>query len=214
MKQAIAGVVSADVQEVTSMVVWPSIAAYAPGRLIGRMASLRWPDVYIFRLGHLLALLSIPLALALYFYRLKPRFGISFGQDPDNPDLPRRAFGIPFYGTCIRLTNRRVIELRNELYLHFFVRVLGIPIPFPRFRFAAEVRSIGLDQFDSIQLVRRSGQEWFDAGDLVFKNGNVEAFRLEGVSRPEAFRHTCLKAHAARVGVCKALAAEQEAVPA
>jgi hypothetical protein len=161
-----------------------------------------------------LALLSIPLALALYFYRLKPRFGISFGRDPGNPDLPQRAFGIPFYGTCIKLTNRRVIELRNELYLHFFVRVFGIPIPFPRFRFAAEVRSIGLDQFDSIQLVRRSGQEWFDAGDLVFKNGNFEAFRLEGVSRPEAFRHTCLKAHAARVGVCKALAAEQEAVPA
>ena len=213
MKQAIAGVAPADVQEVTSMVVWPSIAAYAPGRLIGRMASLRWPDVYIFRLGNLLALMSIPPALALYFYRLKPRFGISFGQDAVNPEQPQRAYGIPFYGTCIKLTNRRVIELRNELYLHFFVRVFGIPVPFPRFRFAAEVRSIGLDQFDSIQLVRRPGQEWFDAGDLVFKNGNVEAFRLGGVSRPEAFRHTCLKAHAARVGVRKALA-EQEPVPA
>ncbi len=214
MKQAIAGVVPADVQEVTSMVVWPSIAAYAPGRVIGRLCALRWPDVYIFRLGNLLALLSIPLALALYFFRLKPQFGISFGQDRDNPDRPQRAYGIPFYGTCIQLTNRRVIELRNEMYLHFFVRVFGLPIPFPRFRFAAEVRSIGLDQFDTVQLVRRPGQEWFDAGDLVFHKGNVESFRLSGVSRPEAFRHTCQKAHAALVGVRKALAAERQAVPA
>ena len=41
------------------------------------------------------------------------------------------------------------------------------------------------------------GQAWYHAGDLVFKLGNVETFRLEGVSRPAAFRETCLKSHLA-----------------
>jgi hypothetical protein len=34
----------------------------------------------------------------------------------------------------------------------------------------------------------------------------VETFRLEGVSRPEAFRSTCMKAHMGYVGVKKAMA--------
>jgi hypothetical protein len=40
----------------------------------------------------------------------------------------------------------------------------------------------------------RPGQEWYPAGDLIFKKGQVETFRLPGVSRPESFRQTCLKA--------------------
>jgi hypothetical protein len=78
MKQPIAGVVPAGVAEVTVMTVWPSIAVYAPARFLGRLFSIRWPDVYIFRLGHLIALMCIPIALALYFLRLAPWFGIRY----------------------------------------------------------------------------------------------------------------------------------------
>jgi hypothetical protein len=34
----------------------------------------------------------------------------------------------------------------------------------------------------------------------------VETFRLEAVSRPDSFRHTCLKSHVSFVGVKQALA--------
>jgi len=75
MKQAIAGVAPPESAEVTVMTVWPSIAAFSSGRFLGRLYSIRWPDVYIFRLGSLLALLSIPYALLLYFCRILPRMG-------------------------------------------------------------------------------------------------------------------------------------------
>ena len=63
MKQPIAGVTPAEWLEATITTVWPSIAAYPSGQLLGRLYSIRWPDIYIFRLGNLLALLSIPYAL-------------------------------------------------------------------------------------------------------------------------------------------------------
>ena len=43
--------------------------------MLGKLFSIRWPDVYIFRLGSLFALLSIPYALLLYFWRLLPSVG-------------------------------------------------------------------------------------------------------------------------------------------
>ena len=52
----------------------------------------------IFTLGNLIALASIPHALALYFYRLLPCM-----------------FGFPWHGGSYKLTNRRVIELCNEV---------------------------------------------------------------------------------------------------
>jgi hypothetical protein len=78
--------------------------------------------------------------------------------------------------------------------------------------FDAVVKSIELDRFDTIEIDCKPGQAWFAAGDLVFKRGDVEAFRLEGVSRPESFRHTCLKSHMSYVGVKQAL--DRTAVPA
>lgn len=75
MKQAIAGVAPAESTEVAVMVVWPSIAAFSSGRFLGRLFGIRWPNVYIFRLGNLLALLSIPYALLLYFWRILPGVG-------------------------------------------------------------------------------------------------------------------------------------------
>lgn len=158
--QPIAGVTPAEIQEATIMTVWPSVAQYALGRALGSLYAIRWPDVYFFRLGNLIALLAIPVALVLFFMRIAP--------------------GI---GTRYRLTNRRIIVERG---------LSGV-----------EDRWVDLDRFDAIDIEVRPGQQWYDAGDLVFRLGNVETFRLPGVSRPAAFRETCLKAHLARVTISR-----------
>jgi hypothetical protein len=51
----------------------------------------------------------------------------------------------------------------------------------------------------------RPGQEWYQAGDLIFRKGAVETLRLEGVSRPETFKRTCLKARMGYVGARQAV---------
>jgi len=158
MKQAIAGVAPAETAEVTVMTVWASIAAFSSGCLLGRLYKIRWPDVYIFRLGNLIALLSIPYALLLYFWRLMPRLG-----------------------TRYTLTNRRVV-IQTAIT-------------------AGEQSSIGLGDFDSIEIDVLPGQDWYPAGDLSFRNGGREVFRLKGVSWPEAFRQSCLKSRLAFVSV-------------
>ena len=64
-----------------------------------------------------------------------------------------------------------------------------------------EDKAVDLDRFDRIDIDVVPGQAWYHAGDLVFRLGNVETFRLEGVSRPAAFRETCLKSHLAHATV-------------
>jgi hypothetical protein len=54
--------------------------------------------------------------------------------------------------------------------------------------------SIGLDEFDAIEVAVLPGQDWLHAGDLIFRRDGKEVFRLRGVSRPEAFCQVCLKA--------------------
>ena len=161
LPQPIAGVVPAETREATVMTVWPSVAKFGLGRALGGLFAIRWPDIYIFRLGNLLALLSIPIALVLFFMRIAP--------------------GI---GTRYRLTNRRVIVERGLT--------------------SVEDKAVDLDRFDTVEIVVQPGQAWYHAGDLVFKQGNVETFRLEGVSRPSAFRETCLKSQMAHAGVRRA----------
>src|SRR5262245_8074218 len=73
-----------------------------------------------------------------------------------------------------RLTNRRVCVLKG---VH------------PRVE-----RFVDLDRFDTIEVLQRPGQLWYHCGDLVFRSGALETFRLLGVPRPETFRQTCLKA--------------------
>ncbi len=63
-----------------------------------------------------------------------------------------------------------------------------------------DVRWVDFDRFDAIEIDVRPGQQWYPAGDLIFHRGNVETFRLEGVSRPETFRHTCLAARRGYLG--------------
>lgn len=157
----IAGVMPAETKEATVMTVWPSNAKFGLGRMLGQAYAITWPDIYIFRLGNLVALLSIPLALLLFFMRIGP-----------------------FVGTRYRLTNRRIVVER------------GLS--------SKEDKAVDLDRFETIDIAVQPGQAWYDAGDLVFKLGNVETFRLEGVSRPAAFRETCLKAHMAFKGVRQA----------
>ncbi len=62
---------------------------------------------------------------------------------------------------------------------------------------AVERGAIGLDEFDSIDVVILPGQDWLHAGELVFRRGGNEVFRLSGVSRPEVFRQVCRKAQTA-----------------
>jgi hypothetical protein len=92
----------------------------------------------------------------------------------------------PGIGTRYRVTNRRVIVERG---------MIG----------SKEGKSIRLDGFDRIDLEVLPGQGWYDAGELIFRQGDTEVFRLPGVSRPEAFRQVCLKSRTAFVGVQQAL---------
>lgn len=164
IKQAIAGVAPAETREAHVMTVWPSVAVFGLGRLLGRLYAIDL-GFYIFRIGNLIALATAPLGAVLYLAKLAPFLGIRY-----------------------RLTNQRLLVERG---------LLGV-----------EERSIALDRFDSVEVQVRSGQEWFDAGDLIFKKGSVETFRLEAVSRPEAFRQVCIKSQMTCVGVRQARAAE------
>src|SRR5262245_4634070 len=161
LPQPISGVVPVELRETTVMTVWPSVAVYPLVRMMGSLFAIRWPDVYFFRFGNLIALLSIPVALVLFFMRIAPGIGVRY-----------------------RLTNRRIIVERG------LTGVLD--------------KAVDLDRFDTINIEVLPGQAWYHAGDLVFRLGNVETFRLEGVSRPAAFRETCLKSHMAHAGVKRA----------
>jgi hypothetical protein len=66
---------------------------------------------------------------------------------------------------------------------------------------AAEGPSIRLDEFDGIDVVVLPGQQWLHAGEVVFRRAGTEVFRLTGVSRPEVFRHVCLKAQTAWISM-------------
>ena len=181
MKQAISGVAPPELSEVTVMTIWPGIAASPMGRRLGNLYLIR-SGVGIFTVGKLMMLLTIPLALALFIISLAPPF--------------------PFFGRFnarYRLTNRRVIKMHDRLTWKFWYF-----IPHPSFIFGEVASYVGLDRFDTIDLQVLPGQEWYPAGDLVFKRGNVETFRLEGVPRPETFRQTCLKARMSYAGVSKA----------
>jgi hypothetical protein len=147
--------------EATIMIVWPSIAATAVGRLFGRLYGIKAGFSFV-TIGNLIALFSIPIMLPLYAVRK-----------------------LPFWVERYRLTNRRVIVERG---IH-----------------ARAQQYVDLDRFDAIEVVVLPGQEWYPAGDLVFRRGTIETFRLRGVQRPETFRQNCLKAHLAYVGVRKAM---------
>jgi hypothetical protein len=159
MKQPIAGVTPPESGEVTVMTVFPTLGAYAPGRLIGRLCAIR-VGFGFFTLGKLLALVLIPFGIALYAYSL-----------------------LPWVITRYRLTNRRLVVQKGLR---------------PR-----DERWVDFDRFDAIDVEVLPGQQWFPAGDLIFRSGQIETFRLSGVSRPQTFRHTCLAARQAYLGAAQ-----------
>ncbi len=180
MMQPNAGVAPPDVTEVTTMVVWPSNAAYLLGRTLGGLYNIQWPNLSVLRIGNLVALASIPLALLLYFYKL-----------------------LPFVGRQYVLTSRRVSSVRQVIAWR------GMKVP----ALADDVTGwVDLTDFDEVDIEVCPGQEWYKAGDLIFRLGDVKKFRLCGVSRPEAFRSQCMKASIAARGIKDAL--EREAAMA
>jgi hypothetical protein len=153
--------------ETTSMIIWPTIGALRPGRLVGQLAGVKIGWGRFFTLGKLLAVATIPLSLGVFAWQL-----------------------LPFVYRRYRITSRRIVIDRG----------LGL----------VEETSLGLDQFDRLDIDVRPGQEWLRAGDLVFLRDGVEVFRLPGVSRPEPLRQVCLKARAALLGVRGVLQQQNE----
>ena len=68
MKQAIAGVAPPDLEEVTIMTVWPTIAVTGLGRWLGRWYESRAGFGKFLTVGKLALLVSIPVALGLFFF--------------------------------------------------------------------------------------------------------------------------------------------------
>ena len=99
---------------------------------------------------------------------------------------------LPGFARRYVLTNRRVIVERKQF--SWSAKWIG-------------EMAVSLDNFDAIDVIVQPGQAWYPAGDLIFRKGDVETFRLVGVTRPETFRRTCLKAHASFVGVQEAATA-------
>lgn len=136
-----------------------------------------WPSVASTGLGRTLGLL----------YRIKEGLGpVSIGRIALLATMPvglmlYLSLRAPWAIRRYRLTNRRVII---EQGINPVVR-----------------QFVGLEGFDAIDVEVSPGQEWYAAGDLVFRRGSVQTLRLAGVSRPESFRRVCLEARQAYVSV-------------
>ncbi len=144
-------------------VLWPSIAAFPLGRRVGRWCAVRAGPHRALTLGKLLALATIPVSLALYFWRLAPW-------------VCRR----------YRITDRRVTVLEGLC--------------------ASEGASLGLGEFDALDVEVLPGQKWLRAGDLVFRRQGNEVMRWPGVPHPEAARQLCLKTRRGVLAVQRVLA--------
>jgi hypothetical protein len=138
-----------------------------------------WPSVASTGLGKVLGRL----------YRIREGFGpVSIGRLSLLATIPiglvlYLSLRLPWAIKRYRLTNRRV---RIEQGINPQV-----------------VQFVALDGFDSIEVEVGPGQEWYAAGDLVFRRGQIETLRLPGVSRPESFRRVCLEARQAYVGAAQ-----------
>jgi len=136
-----------------------------------------WPSVASTGLGQALGRL----------YRIREGFGpLSIGRLALLATIPvglglYLSMRLPWAIRRYRLTNRRVIIEK------------GVNPKVEQY--------VDLDRFDAIDVVVGAGQEWYAAGDLVFRRGPIETLRLPGVSRPESFRRTCLETRQAYVTV-------------
>ena len=71
--------------------------------------------------------------------------------------------------------------------------------------------AVSLDDFDTIDIEYLPGQEWYPCGEMIFRKGKIETFRLSAVPRPESFKQVCLKTQRAYTSV-KAVLAHQTPV--
>jgi hypothetical protein len=177
MNQAISGVSPSQLKEVTVMTVWPSLSATGFGRFWGRL----------FAIEAGFPIFGVPLTVGRLMALASIPFMLALYFLMRLPRVPFIIVGFknPFCWQY-RLTNRRIV-VENL--------------------FAGEMKSVALDRFDTIETVVEPGQAWFKAGDLVFRQGATETFRIWGVPRPETFRQTCMKARMSFVGVQQARAA-------
>ena len=112
MKQAIAGVSPAETHEGLVMTVWPSVACYPLGRAMGRLFENRTGG-YIFTVGNLFALLSIPLALGLYFLRVAPFIGVRYAVT-NKRIIVRRGISGKREERSLALTNFDTIQVQVQ----------------------------------------------------------------------------------------------------
>lgn len=165
------------------------IAGVAPASLAEVSIMTVWPSMAGMPLGRLLG--------RLYGIRAGLGYILTVGNLLALASIPL-ALGIYLVRACplwqlrYKLTNRRVIICRGVA--------------------EREERSISLDDFDAIDVSVLPGQEWFRAGELTFRRGNIESLRLSGVPRPETFRATCLKAQRAHAGLKQATKRQAVAV--
>ena len=146
--------------EATLMIVWPTIGATSVGRWVGRLAGVRLGAGGVFTLGNLLAVLTLPVSLAVFAWQL-----------------------LPFVARRYRITDRRIVIQKG----------------------LSDGPSVGLDEFDAVDVDVLPGQAWLRAGEVIFRRDRREVFRLSGVSRPEIFRHVCLEARTAMTSVHQVL---------
>ncbi|MFM1902167.1 MAG: hypothetical protein RLZZ440_67 [Planctomycetota bacterium] len=136
-----------------------------------------WPSVASIGVGRALGRL----------YRIKEGLGpVSVGRLALLATIPLGlmlylSLRLPWAIRRYRLTNRRVVIEQ------------GINPQVKQF--------VTLDGFDAIDVEVSPGQEWYAAGDLIFRRGPIATLRLAGVSRPESFRRVCLEARQAYVSV-------------
>ena len=66
--------------------------------------------------------------------------------------------------------------------------------------------SVLLEDFDAIDIEFLPGQEWYPCGEMIFRKGKIETFRLSAVPRPESFKQVCLKTQRGYISVKNVLA--------
>jgi hypothetical protein len=160
-----------------------AIAGIAPSQTSEVTVTIEWPTIAATGMGRMLGRL----------YEIKAGVWIfTLGRMFMGLTIPIGLFLFfwmlaPWNLQRYRLTNRRVILEKG-----------------PKFR---PEMFVDLDRFDRIEIDVRPGQGWYPAGNLIFKLGNIETFRLEGVGHPETFRTICMKSHQAYVGVRKSVGA-------
>ena len=162
-----------------------AIAGVTPPEVREATVAVVWPTIGATRLGRLVGSLA----------GLRPRWDryLIFGKLAAAATIPLSlaVFAwqlLPFVCRRYRLSSQRVIVERGLT--------------------AIEERSIGLDEFDAINVVVLPGQTWLHCGELVFSSGGSERFRLSGASRPDVFRATCQEAQFALLAIRKVLQAQ------